>query len=243
MIHFIICEDEIVFVKKYKEEIDKIMMNYDIEYKYHIYKGYTEKFKEIAQEDLGFKIYILDLRTSSGSGLDAARLIREEYDDWNSMIIIITAYPEHKYEIIGKRLLLLDFINKLDNCDKRLQEAIKISLKNFDRRPKTLKYVYKKVIYNIEFRRIIYIEKEQDNKRCIIKTNNGEYLIQGNLNTVLKLLDKRFKKCCRSIIINLEQVESYNPKNNTLTFKNKEELIAVSRDKKKEIMNYVRGIN
>lgn len=242
MIEFIICEDEKDFCIIYKDVIDKVMMKYDDEYHVNIYDGYNQKWKK-ASKDNNFKVYIIDLKTKEGSGLDAARYIREELDDWQSMIIIVTAYPEYKYEALGKRLMLVDFVNKLDNLNQRLSQAIQISLKNYDKRPKSLRYVYKKTMYNIEFQKIIYIEKEQDNKRCIIKTKGNDYYIQGNLTKIEKLLDQRFIKCNRSYIINLEQVESYNKKSNILTFKNGIELYAVSRDKKKEILNYVRGIN
>jgi len=241
MIEFIICEDEKDLCVIYKDIIDKIMMNYDIEYKINIYDGYNKNWKKKVTND-NFKIYILDLKTKEGTGLDAARYIREEIDDWQSMIIIVTAYPEYKYEALGKRLMLVDFVSKMDNLKQRFKQAVQISLKNYDKRPNTLKYEYKKVLYNIEYQNIIYIEKEQDNKRCIIKTSKKDYYIQGNLNSIEKLLDYRFMKCSRSYIINLEQVQSYDKKSNILTFKNGIELYAVSRNKKKEIINYVRGI-
>ena len=241
MIEFIICEDEKDFRVKYENITEQVMMNYDLEYKIASFSEYSSNWKQKISNN-HFKIFILDLKTKQGSGLDAARYIREELDDWQSMIIIVTAYPEYKYEALGKRLMLVDFVYKLDDYENRLKNAIKISLKNFDKRPNKLKYTYKKVIYNIDYQKIIYIEKEQDNKRCIIKTNDKEYYIQGNLNQIEKLLDKRFVKCSRSYIINLEQVESYNIKSNILTFKNGETLYAVSRNKKMEIVNYVRGI-
>ena len=241
MIEFIICEDEKEIMGLYKTIIEKVMMSYDIEYKCNFFDGYNSKWKKLSKNG-NFKIYILDLKTKEGSGLDAARYIREELDDWQSMIIIVTAYPEYKYEALGKRLMLVDFVNKLDNMNQRLTQAIQISMKNFDKRPNSLKYMYKKVLYNIEFQKIIYIEKEEDNKRCIIKTTEKDYYIQGNLSTIETLLDNRFIKCNRSYIINLEQVESYNKKSNIIIFKNGIELYAVSRNKKKEIVNYVRGI-
>ncbi len=241
MIDFIICEDEKELAKKYQEIAEKVMMNYDIEYKFNVFSGYTKNWQKQTKKE-SFKIYILDLKTKEGSGLDAARYIREEQDDWQSMIIVVTAYPEFKYEALGKRLMLVDFVNKFDNFEQRLTQAIQISLKNFDKRPNSLKYTYKKIVYNIEFSKIIYIEKEQDNKRCIIKTTEKDYYIQGNLSQIEELLDKRFIKCNRSNIINLEQVESYNTKENLLYFKNGMSLFAVSRNKKKEILNYVRGI-
>lgn len=242
MIEFIICEDEKHFATKYQEIAEKVMMNYDIEYNFNVFNGYTNGWKKLSKKG-NFKIYILDLKTKEGSGLDAARYIREELDDWQSMIIIVTAYPEFKYEALGKRLMLVDFVNKFDNFENRLTQAIQIALKNFDKRPNSLKYTYKKTVYNIEFYKIIYIEKEQDNKRCIIKTPEKDYYIQGNLNQIERLLDNRFIKCNRSYIINLEQVESYNIKENIIYFKNGTSLYAVSRNKKKEILNYVRGIH
>lgn len=241
MIDFIVCEDEICFASKYAKIIEKVMMNYDIDYKTYKFKEYSNSFIKSTKSD-NFKIYLLDIKTKNGSGLDAARYIREELDDWQSMIIIVTAYPEFKYEALGKRLMLVDFVNKLDNFDSRLTSAIKISLKNYDKRPNSLKYTYKKTIYNIEYHKIIYIEKEQDNKRCIIKTIDKDYYIQGNLNQIEKLLDNRFIKSSRSYIINLEQILSFDPKTNIIKFKNKESLYCVSRNKRKEIINYVRGI-
>ena len=241
MIDFIICEDEKDLARKYQEIAEKVMMNYDIEYKFSVFNGYTNSWKRQTKKD-SFKIYILDLKTKEGSGLDAARYIREELDDWQSMIIVVTAYPEFKYEALGKRLMLVDFVNKFDNFEQRLSQAIQISLKNFDKRPNSLKYTYKKTVYNIEYSKIIYIEKEQDNKRCIIKTTEKDHYIQGNLSQIEHLLDNRFIKCNRSYIINLEQVESYNTKENLLHFKNGISLYAVSRNKKKEIIKYVRGI-
>ncbi len=243
MINFIICEEDTPFVTIYKKVIDKIMMNYDIEYDYHIFKGYNAKWKEFTSKETGFKVFIMAVKTNEGSGLDAARFIRESLDDWQSMIIMISAYLDYKYEALSKRLMLIDFISKFDNIECRLGEAIKISLKNYDKRPKTLKFTYKKTLYNIEFSKILYIEKEQDNKRCICKTIEGNYYISGNLSTVKKMLDHRFLQICRSIIINGEQIQSFNIKSNIITFKNKEELNAISRNKKKDIIKYIRGMH
>lgn len=243
MINFVICEDEPLLLNKYVNEIEKFMMRYDTDYKCHKYKGYDDKWKEYAKKDDGFKVYLLDIKTENGSGLDAARLIREEYDDWVSMIIIITAYNEYKYEALEKRLMLVDFINKLSNFEKRLQAALTICMKNYDNRHKTLRYTYKNNVYNIDLKQIISIEKETDNKRCIINTVTNKYIIPGTLNTIMKSLDNRFIKCYRNMIINLEQIESYYIKEGKIIFKNGHTVTAISRNQKKEIIKYVRGLH
>ena len=242
MINFIVCEDIKELSKKYKEEIDKFMMNYDIDYKCYMYKDYSKEWENTAKKELGFKIYLLDIVTKNGSGLDAARLIREEYDDWSSMIVMITSYPEYKYEALGKRLMLVDFISKMDNCEKKLQDAFSICMKHYDKKYKSLKYTYKNTVYNIEFRNIISIEKEQDSKRCIIKTVHGKYYIQGSLNQISKKLDNRFFKCHRSLLANVDQIERYNQKDNTIYFKNGAKTTLIARNKKRELMNHVRGV-
>lgn len=81
VINFVICEDEKDLRENNKKEIVKFMMNYDIDYKIHEYSGYTHEFNEYAAKEDGFKIYLLDIVTQEGSGIDSARMIREKYDD------------------------------------------------------------------------------------------------------------------------------------------------------------------
>ena len=231
MIDFIIYEKEEKNYQIIKTIIEKAMIKYDIEYSI---TNQTEEEKD------NFKVYIID--NNEKESLKEAINIREIKDDWQSMIILLADY-KNKEKILNRRLMILDIIEKEENWADRFYQAIQISIKNYDKRPNSLKYIYKKVIYNIEFQKIIYIEKEQDNKRCIIKTKDNEYYIQGSLNKIETLLDKRFIKCNRSYIINVEQVLSYNTKENIITFKNKKELYGISREKKKSIINYLRGID
>ena len=164
--------------------------------------------------------------------------IREELDDWQSLIIMT---QENKKDNINHRnFFILDTIMKNSHLECQLKRDIQICLKNYDQRPNSLKYTYKKINYILEYRNIIYIEKEQDNKRCIIKTNNNKYYIQGNLKTIKKLLDNRFFQSSRSFIINLEQVEKYDTKNNIIYFKNKQKKDVLSRNNKKDFIRMIR---
>jgi len=243
MIDFIICDDNKDFLKKEKQIVDNFMMKYDIDYKINLFSEYDTKFDEIIIKESGFKIYLLDIQTKNGSGLDMARKIREEYDDWVSAIIIVTAFNEFKYEALGNRLYLLDFINKLNNCYDKLKEDLEICLKHYNNRNKTLRYEYNHILKQVEFRHIIYIEKELDSKRCIIKTTYGEQIINKTLNETLKMLDERFIKTSRSMIVNSDFIREYNIKENKLTFSNGEFTYQISRTMKKGLKQYVGSFN
>lgn len=242
MIEFIIYDENKEQKDTYKKIIEKIMMNSDEEYQETYIDSFNSDWKTLLTKET-FKIYILDIKSRKNSGLDIARSIREKQNDWQSMIIMISNSQDYQYELLKYRLMTIDYIIK-DNSDyvKRLTEAIQIAINNFDYRPKSLKYTYKNTQYNIAFSKIIYIEKEQEGKRCIIKTSTKEYLILGNLHQLEQKLDKRFVKCSRSYIINIEQVKKYNIKDNIITFNNEESLNIISRDKRKEIINLLRGI-
>ena len=214
-------------------------MNYDVEYEIHTFTGYDKKFEKIVKADIGFKVYFLDIKTKHGSGIDAARFIREEQDDWVSLIVIVTAFSEYRYEALGNRLFLLDFISKVNNCKKKVVDALEIVMKNYDNREKTLNYEYNYVVHKIEFRHIICIEKEQESKRCIIRTTYGNFVIPKTLSEIHKMLDGRFLKIHRSLIVNLDQIEQYEIKTSEITFKNGTKTHMVARDKKKELINSV----
>lgn len=239
MVNFIVCEDEKVLRNETKDIIDSLMMNYDIDYKINEFDGYNNKFEEIVKKDTGFKIYLLDIKTKKGSGIDAARIIREQYDDWNSVIILITSYSEYKYEALCSRLFLLDYINKLDNCQKKIKEDLVIALKHYDNKCNMLSYEYNHIYYKVEYRQMIYIEKEPDSKRCIIKTTEGKQTIPGTLNEIYDKLDNRFLKVHKSMVINLDQIKKYEIGKNKITFKNGDHTHLISRNMKKELIHRV----
>lgn len=239
MLNFVVCDDNKAFSKLMKKTIDNFMLNYEIEYKIFHFDGYSENFEKFAKKDLGFKIYFLDIKTSDGSGLDAARIIREKYNDWASIIIVVTSHEEYRYEALGNRLYLLDFIDKLNNCEERIKEDITKALNNYNQRHKSLSYEYNHIFYKIEFRNIICIEKEPESKRCIIKTTYGNNYISGTLNDIEEKLDERFIRTHRSLIVNKDKIQNYDSKTNILSFIDGTTTNQVARGKKKELVHNV----
>lgn len=242
MIDFIICDDNKEFTVQLGKKIKGFMSKYkEIECNYHNFYGYGKHFEEVVNSPNTFKVYFLDIETKMGSGLDAARLIREKYEDWNSVIIIVTSHEEFRYEALGNRLYLFDFINKLNNLDRNLNSALKKIIKKYTRNSKSITVEYDYEIHRIELRDIIYIEKELDSKKCIIVTTYGIKYIQSSLSSLYEKLDDRFMKVSRSLIINLKKVRGFNSKTNTVNFINGDESNLVSRECKKELIERVKN--
>ena len=239
VLNFIVCDDEKEFRDLITTEIEKYMMNYDISYKVYEFETYDAEFEKVAKAELGFKAYFFDIKTKNGSGLDAARYIREELDDWNSIIVIVTAFSEYRYEALSNRLYLLDFVSKFDNCKLKIKEILKIIYKNYNSREKCLNYEYNYMLYKIELKNIIYIEKEQDSKRCIIYTTYGTFKAPFTLTSLAKHLDKRFLKVHKSLILNLDKISTYDIKENEVLFANGMSTNLISRAGRKELIENV----
>lgn len=133
MINFIICDDKKEFIDEIISIIDIVMMKNNQAYKKHIYREYDDNFMNIIEDNLSWKVYILDIEVNDKSGINIARKIREK--DIDSMIIFITAYYE-KYiqDIIKSKFMFLDFINKQNNYKIELTSAIEYALKNIKKK-------------------------------------------------------------------------------------------------------------
>lgn len=241
MLNYVICDNSEEYRKKIQGVVDSYMMKCDMDYKTFVFKEYNNEFRKVVKSDIGFKIYFLDIKMGDTSGIDAARMIREEFDDWTSIIIMITSYSEYRYEALGNRLYLLDFVSKVDKYEDRLEENIKRALKNYTSKERSLSYELNHVIKRIEFRHILYIEKEQDSKRCIIKTIYGDQFIRKNLSEVAKMLGKNFMKVHRSVIVNLDLIKEYSVGENKITFRNGECTYLIARKYKKGLIDRVNG--
>ena len=226
---------EIVLIncKEIESQIKNILMNYDYCYKIS---------NDINLETNKFKIYIIKINSLYDKNINIIKKIRYQLNDWQSMIIIIVEKEIIKIKLLNEEIMPLSIIKPDNNYNSNLNNSFQRALISFNNHPNTLKYTYKGINYNIDFRNVVYIEKEKDNKRCIIKTINNNYIIPGNLCNIINKLDKRFIKCSRSYIINMDQIAFFNTKGNEITFKNNQVIKEISRSIKKEILSYLRSI-
>ncbi|MCI8445007.1 MAG: response regulator transcription factor [Bacilli bacterium] len=233
MVNFIVCDDNKEDVKKVTDIIDNVMMSNELGYKKHIYYDYNEKFdQEIIQSKLPNKIYILDIQTTSRSGIDVARDIRKH--DVNSIIIFLTGFNELGMNILNDELMILTFINKLDNSQERLRSALKKALGILDVK-NILRFNDHGVIYTIPSEDILYITRDSVERKCIIKTEYNDFKVKKTLTELLSILGKEFKETHRSCIVNMNRVIKIDKKKRLITFDNGETTDLISDGFRKEV--------
>ena len=234
MINFVICSNNYEKQNNTKEVIVKYMMNYDIDVKYHMFSNNYEVKKEFKNIN-GYKVYLIDINNES---INLVKYIREELDDWNSIIILISDNQVID-NIFGSRLFLFDIIYQNNSFNKILIEDLNRIIKNYDHREKCLTFENNRIVKKVDFKSIIMINKEKDSKKCLLTSSYGTYYVPETLTGINKRLDDRFVKTNRSCIVNKDQIIEYDPNKNKITFKNGIVSFNISREQKKNISNYV----
>ena len=225
MINFIVCDDKKEFIDEIMNVIDMVMMKNNEAYDIHIYREYNERFINVIDKNLSWKIYILDIEVKDKSGIDIARKIREK--DIESMIIFITAYYE-KYiqDILKSKFMFLDFINKQNDYKKELEATIEYALKNIKKK-NIIRFKSGGIIYTLETNDILYIWRDKDRK-CTIKTTSNEFTVSKTLLELYEMLDDKFTYSHRACIVNTNRIKIYNKKDHIIIFDTEETTDLVS---------------
>lgn len=216
----VVVEDNRILRKREIEAIRKALKNYD--YKIVEYSDFTKELKKLIQTP-DFKIYVLDIELLNSSGIDIANYIRD-YDDM-SEIIMCSFHYELEYKVLKSKLKILDFVSKYDNAYVNLTNLILEVFNKHSR--KVLKITDKGAILFIVMKDILYISKEKNTRKCVIKTFNNEYLVNKNLEEIKQELNSDFIQVSRNCIVNQNNVEEYNFKDSKIKFKNGKEIDVV----------------
>ena len=181
----------------------------------------------------------MDIEIPNGlSGIDVAKKIR--INDWNSIIILVTSHMEMGYEALKAQIMLLDFISKYNDCSPNLESTIKKAISKIDNK-KILIFETNNMTYKVHTDDIVYIVKDSIDRKCIIKTEYNEVCINETIGNILDMLDRRFFLTHRSCIINTEKIDRIDWKKNIIYFKNSDKTDYLSRNKRKELKEYVRS--
>lgn len=219
----IVVEDNRILRKREIEAIRKALKDYD--YKIVEYSDFTKELKKLIQTP-DFKIYVLDIELLNSSGIDIANYIRD-FDD-TSEIIMCSFHYELEYKVLKSKLKILDFVSKYDNAYVNLTNLILEVFNKHSR--KVLKITDKNTILFIVMKDILYISKEKNTRKCVIKTFNNEYLVNKNLEEIKQILNENFIQVSRSCIVNQNNIEEYNFKDSKIKFKNGDEVFELSKN-------------
>ena len=235
MLNFVIVEDNNIHRKKIHNVIVTSMMENRIEYKIYEFNDYSKSLIKYISNDLKDTIYILDLELPNGDGIDITRIIRNEYNNWISPIVIITAHTSLYYEVYKQRLQVLDFIGKCENIEKNLKENIDICLRMLNKE-KVYRYIYKNIEYTINISQIDFIQR--DGRQIKIVTKGKIYYQNKSIVDIMKYLPGYFIKSSKGTLINMKNVKEIDWTNLLVYFKDGLKDYLVSNSHKKEIINY-----
>ena len=219
MVNVIICDDNDRDRNNVTELVNNFMLKNKIDYELHVYNDYNKKFNDIVDSKIPFKIYLLDIETPSGSGIDVARKIRHR--DVDSVIIFMTVHEELGNIILKNDLMFLSFINKFDNLKLRLNNSLKKAL-DLLKHKRIIKFTDRNTIYTINVDDILYLTKESYERKTINKTDYTEFKVSKTLADLVKMLDDRFIQTHRSCYINNDRKVSIDKTNKIIYFDNGE---------------------
>ena len=237
MLRFIICEDKKQYQDKISVIINKVMMPYNFEYKISKFTECNEELSKIIKNENEQKVYILDIELPEISGLEIASEIRE--DDLESSLIFLTIHSEFQNDIFYSRLLAIDYINKDKLWQDRFEETIIYTIRSLDKK-RVLSFEFNHNSYRLPMRKILYIEKIQDNSKCrIVMEDDSSYEINQSISNLVKILGPSFYQSHKSCIVNIEQIKKINYADSTITFNNGKTVYLLSSRNKKGIREYV----
>lgn len=217
MINFIVVDDNNKFLEIMVEVITKVMMKNKFVYKTHSFDEYDDRFINIMESSLPNKIYIMDIETRNSSGIDMARKIRK--NDVDSIIIFATVHNEAGLVLLKDDLMFLTFLCKFDDFENNLYNSINKALE-FINHKTFIRFNDRGALYTIPIKDVLYVTKESNDRKCIIKTSSTEYKVNLTLKDVILLCGDSLVQSHRCCLINKDRVRVVNKKNNTIEFDN-----------------------
>jgi len=233
MFNFIIYEDEPIFRDKYFAIIEKFIGESNLAYDVIEIPRYSEKNYEKMINISGNNIYILDIEVPGKSGLDLAREIRNT-GDWKSQIIIVTSHEDLKNFDYQSSMLMLAFITKFYDLERKLYIAINKAYKILTTN-EVINFKKDSKIYNIPIDDIWYFDKLEEETYAIVFTRDESYLTDKTLKSwEIELQDDpRFIRTFRNYIVNIYNMRKIDLDKEEIYFENDRKALLSRRYKKK----------
>lgn len=232
MVNFIVCDDHKTIRDSVEKVIDQVMMKNTNAYKKHIFSDYNEEFDKTRKSKLASKIYILDIETKTSSGTLVAEKIRE--DDIDSIIIFLTSHDELAYEILKNQFMCLTFISKKDEYIKLLRKSIAKAIDMVGKK-QAIRFRNQGIIYTIPINDILYITRDSIERKVLIKTEYGEFLVPKSLCELRSELNNDFIQTHRACFINKSRFRRIDTRSKKILFDSGDEVELLSDSFKKGV--------
>lgn len=205
MIRIGVCDDSVNFLHNIKQEIER----WENKPAGIVVDTFENGDRLIgAHNNMPYDIILLDVVMPLVNGIEVAREIRGH--DKNVKIVFLTTSPEfalESYSVKASNYLLKPIdVLKLTECLSELIEEIKAS-------EKCLYLKGGDALHKVELAKIEYAESQ--NKYVVFQLSDGRRIKTAEpLYEYERLLasEPRFFKCHRSYIVNIELIDTYNPK-------------------------------
>lgn len=205
-----ICDDEPIILKDIIFMVEEIIDKYEYYGQIHSFNSGEELLRNIEKDLMSFNIYILDINMKDVNGIEVAKRIR--HLDKYAIIIFLTGYQEWMPEAFDV-------------------QAFNYLMKPIDR--KKLEIVFKKILYYLSDRKVMYYFKqgkklhsipyknihyfESDKRKIKTVTDNEDYYYYDNISNVQKIIgEELFVRTHVSYLINMDYIRNFDGKDVTL---------------------------
>lgn len=233
MINFVVVDDVEKLAKTVERQITKAMMSRQLEYKIHTFNDYDKDFMDIMKKNIPNKVYFLDIETESASGIDIARTIRK--NDVDSVIIFVTAHDELSSVIAKEQFMVLTFICKFDDFEKKVQEATVKALQVLGKKS-IIRFQDNGSLYTLPVSDILYVTRDSVERKLLIKTDYTTYKVSKTLMQLKEMAGDALTQTHRACLINQDRVRKIDKKNGKIIFDTGETVDLLSNNYKKELV-------
>ena len=96
--------------------------------------------------------------------IDLFKKVRDEYGDWNSIIIVIDSTNTYNYSVYSSGYNIFRYISESDNYIENINSTLDKCIKFYNNRFNSLKIRHYNYVEFVLYNDIIYIEKVKDSK-------------------------------------------------------------------------------
>lgn len=199
MLQIAVCDGDEIMGEKLKRLIEQRLQREE-EYRVLVFSS----GRQLLESGIHFDIFFLDIDLRDINGIDMARQLRQESE---AVIVFVTALKEYIFDAFDVQAFqyLLKPINEqkfFQVLDKAVAECGTI------KQSEPLVIRVKGVYRNVPKDNILYAEN--DARKIILHLKGEQIAYYSKMSELEGLLGKRFFRCHRGYLVNLDAVKSYD---------------------------------